>query len=82
MMRTPFNPYLFLMPSDAQQEYATFTYYPRINLTSVASSNNRNAEAGVGGLSAGVGSGTESSAEGTARPIAGRPLTIVIEAGS
>eukprot|EP00752_Nemacystus_decipiens_P017613 g15785.t1 len=59
---------------NATQEYATFTYYPRIEQTSTAQGNERNVEIGVSGVSVKGGKGKESQAEGFATPEAKRPV--------
>ena len=65
-----------------EQEYATFTYYPRIEQTTIGQGNEAYGEVGAGGLSVGAGRGSESLAEGCSLPAARRPITKTVRAGT
>lgn len=67
--------------SDIQQEYITFTYFPRIEQTGIANASGTNTGGGFGGISMTRGGTKESSTEGVALPALRRPITKVVPAG-
>lgn len=64
------------------QEYATFTYYPRIEQTTIGQGSEAYGEVGFGGVSVGGGGGTEDFAECTTLQAARRPITEIVRAGT
>lgn len=69
------------MPLDTKQEYATFTYYPRIEQTGAANGSSTTAEAGVAGVSGGFGRGAERSTQGFSLQAANAPILRKVKAG-
>ena len=74
--------YILFVPSCMKQEYATFTYFPRIEQTAIGEARERHGDVGFGGFTVGAGVGNESSTQGHSLPAAGRPIMKIIRAGT
>lgn len=74
--------YILFVPSCMKQEYATFTYFPRIEQTAIGEAHERYGDVGFGAFTVGAGEGNESSMQGRPLPAAGRPIMKIIRAGT